>query len=155
MLDWSVKQRNIFAGIILIMVSIGYGYATSGLPDRTLPNTPDPAFLPWINAILLGVLAVLLLWQGIQDVPAGRTGEPDGTTVLPPAIFVGAFFVFILLLPVLGFIGAGIPFFAAIMFLFGERRLIWLLASSVGTTVILFAIFRYGFNIILPRGAIG
>ncbi len=155
MLNWSGNQRKIAAGIVLLIVSAGYGYLTSGLPKRTLPDTPDPAFMPWINAIALCILTLLLIWEGFRDEPAKSTSSSDTASVMPPTVFIAAFFVFILLLPYLGFVLAGMPFFAALMLLFGERRPHWLLAGSVGGPLILFAIFRYGFNIILPRGVMG
>lgn len=155
MLDWSVKHRRIAAGIVLLLISIGYGYLTSELPKRTLPDTPDPAFMPWINTIALGVLALLLLRQGERESSSGGAGGDEPIAVAPPTAFIAAFLVFILLLPYLGFVLSGIPFFAAMMLLFGERRIFRLLAGSVGGPIILFAVFRFGFNIILPRGLIG
>ena len=155
MLNWSGNQRKIAAGIVLLLVSAGYGYLTSGLPKRTLPDTPDPAFMPWINTIALCVLTLLLIWEGTRETPTKPSGGTDAGSASPATLFIAAFFVFILLLPYLGFVLAGMPFFAALMLLFGERRPLWLLAGSIGGPVILFAIFRYGFNIILPRGMIG
>ncbi len=155
MLNWSGNQRKIAAGIVLLLVSVGYGYLTSGLPKRTLPDTPDPAFMPWINTVALGVLTLLLIWEGIREAPAAPSGVSVRGSAKPATLFIAAFFLFILLLPYLGFVFAGMPFFAALMLLFGERRPFWLLAGSIGGPVILFAIFRYGFNIILPRGVMG
>jgi len=51
-----------------------------------------------------------------------------------------------------GFILATAPFFAVMMVLFGERRPIWVGGGAVCTTVLLYALFRYGFGVFLPRG---
>ena len=49
----------------MLAIAVGYGYQTALLPARTLPNTPDPSFFPWINTILLGVLSFALLIQAV------------------------------------------------------------------------------------------
>ena len=149
----SVRQRDIAAAIVFLLLTLGYGFLTARLPIRTLPNTPDPSFMPWIITALLGTLAGYLL---ISRLVAHRTeaGDkiPEPVANSRAGIFLAALFGFIVLLPVLGFIVAGIPFFALTMILFGERRTAWVLLGSIFGPVVLFAIFRHGFSIILPRG---
>ncbi len=146
-----MHRRNIIAAIVLIVVGLGYGYMTVHLPVRTLPNTPDPSFFPWLNTVLLLALSVALLIQGVVR------AKPEG----PSAVGVGAgrawaalslYFVYLLLLPPLGFVLASAPFFAALMALYGERRPVWLAAGAIGVTTLLFVLFRYVFSVLLPRG---
>jgi hypothetical protein len=68
------------------------------------------------------------------------------------AISLALFFVYLLILPSLGFVVASIPFFAALMMLFEERRPVWVASSSIAVTVLLFSAFRYGFGVLLPLG---
>lgn len=147
-----MDKRNGVAAIILIGIGTAYGILTAGLPDRTLPDTPDPAFMPWIVTVLLVGLSLILLVRSFAvSRPAGNDAETAGSNAQPIAFLIGIF-GYIVALPVLGFVLASIPFVAIAMWLFGERRVSWLAIGSFGTPILLFIVFRHGFNIILPRG---
>jgi len=155
MLDWSMKQRNIAAAMVLLLLGMAYGYLAADIPKRTLPDTPDPAFMPWINTILLCTLSLLLLWQAVGMQTTGEVEKHDRATNISAGAFLAAFVAYVVLLPGLGFVLAGIPFFAVVMLLFGERRKVWIFLASVIGPILLFAIFRHGFNVVLPRGILG
>ena len=147
-----MRHRNITAALVLLGVTVGYGYLTSQLPARTLPNTPDPSFFPWINTVLLGVLSIALLVQGVLRMADTGIAARGGGMSRTVGMALGCFLVFLLALPHLGFILAGIPFFAAFMVLYGERRISWLLAGAIGAPIFLYVLFRHGFVVLLPRG---
>ncbi len=154
MFDRPMKQRNIAAAVALLLVAAGYGYMTAGLPERSLPDTPPPAFLPWINTVLLAAMAGLLLLRSL-----GPTSEPvqkqeESRASLPAGAFLVLFVIFIAALPYTGFLLASMPFFGLMMLLFGERNPLKVALGSVGTPLLLFAVFRYGFNVLLPQGAL-
>ena len=58
-------------------------------------------------------------------------------------------------LPKLGFVAANIPLFGGLMYLYGERRLIWIGLGSIIISVFVFLVFRMIFQIILPGGVLG
>ncbi len=147
-----MNQRNVAAAVVLILLSVAYGYLTSDLPKRTLPNTPDPAFMPWINTALLAGLSLLLLAGGLRATHLEPAAAPDPVGNASSGAFLAAFVGYIVVLPVLGFVLSSIPFFAVTMMLFGERRKTWLVLGSTVATILLFALFRHVFNIVLPRG---
>jgi putative tricarboxylic transport membrane protein len=146
-----MKRKNIIAGLVLIFISVGYAYLTTGLPIRTLPDTPNPAFFPWINTGIMLILSVSLLTQGLFYTEAGEQKVDKAATRLT-VISLSFFVIYLLILPSLGFVVASIPFFAAMMLLFEERRPIVVAISSVAVIVLLFCIFRYGFGVFLPLG---
>lgn len=147
-----MNQRNIAAAVMLMLFSIAYGYLTSELPRRTLPNTPDPAFMPWINTALLAGLSLMLLAGGLRAQQSDLADAPNPAGKTRAGVFLAAFVGYIVVLPVLGFVLSSIPFFAVTMMLFGERRKSWLLFGSTVATLLLFALFRHVFGIVLPRG---
>ena len=120
-----MKQKDIVAACVLLVVVIGYGYQTSLLPARTLPNTPDPSFFPWINTILLGVLSFALLIQGIlRPTKKGvMQVELASRTVI---VALGLILLYLVAIPYFGFVLSSVPFFALFMVLHGERRKLWL-----------------------------
>jgi hypothetical protein len=147
-------RRNIIAAVVLLAVGLTYGFLTTGLPLRTLPNTPDPSFFPWINTAVLLALAAALLVQGLfftADDEAESAGIPVRRH-LPVLWVLAAFVAYLVALPPLGFVVATIPFFAILMVAYGERRALWLAAGALGVPILLFVVFRYGFGVLLPRG---
>lgn len=146
-----MARRELVAACILLVVTAAFGWLTMGLPDRALPNTPGPAFFPGLTTIALAVLSVALLVRGL------RAADPEQTTLAAPLtsrswIALGAFVVYLLAMPTLGFLTASVPFFAVLTWLYGERRATVVALTSVGVPVALSLIFRSGFQILLPRG---
>jgi hypothetical protein len=145
-------RRNVIAALVLMCVAAAYGYFTTQLPSRTLPNTPDPAFFPWLNTAVLFALAAILLLQGLADKRTEVEATRWGALQIATSLTLASFVLYLLALPVLGFLLATIPFVAALMLLFGERRPTWLAAGSVGISAFFFVIFSHVFNVFLPRG---
>jgi hypothetical protein len=150
-LRFSMRQKNIIAAVVLIIFALIYGGLTAYLPVRTLPNTPDPSFFPWINTTIILVLSIWLLVRGLRqpiDPPVGDLGNRR----TKPIWAMGVFIIYLLIMPSLGFVLATIPFFAVMMVLYGERRARWIGGGALCTTMLLYVLFRHGFGVFLPRG---
>ena len=146
-----MKRRNIAAACVLLAVAVGYGYQTALLPARTLPNTPDPSFFPWINTIMLGVLSFALLIQAVlQPNDEGVMGAQQAS--VPVITALGLILLYVVAMPFLGFVLSSVPFFALFMVLHNERRTLWLLIGAVGIPIFLFNLFKHLFGVPLPRG---
>ncbi|MDH5749240.1 MAG: tripartite tricarboxylate transporter TctB family protein [Rhodospirillales bacterium] len=148
-----MRIRNIIAGLTLTALGLIYGFLTTGLPVRSLPNTPGPSFFPWIITALLLVLSVSLLVQGLrmeETEPSNGKKRP-----IPQALFLCLFIVYLAALPFFGFLFTSIPFFAALIVMYGERRKAWVASFAIGVPVFLLLLFRDGFSIPLPRGSLG
>ena len=145
-------RRNIIAALFLILLSIGYGFLASGLPERPLPNTPGPSFFPWLITIGLFLLSVALLIQGFLPRPVLRGAPPAAAEARKRWIMVAVFGVYVFALPPVGFIGATVPFFAVMSVLYGERRPVWAAAGAIVIPVLLYLLVRDVFSILLPRG---
>ena len=143
--------RNVTAAAVLLAVTVIYAYLTSQLPARTLPNTPDPSFFPWINTVLALVLSGALLYQGLflkQNKHSLEKVTKSSSAYLALAIFL----VFLIALPYLGFILAAVPFVAVFMWFYGEQRKKVLITGALIIPVFLYLLFRHGFGVMLPRG---
>lgn len=148
-----MRNKNVAAALVLIILGVVYGYLTAGLPTRSLPDTPDPSFFPWIITASLLILSVAMLVQGLRA--RGTAPAPD-TAGGPraPTVFLTLFVIYLAVLPVAGFMIASVPFFAALMWLYGERRWGWIGSVSIVLPVILVLVFRNGLQIPLPTGAL-
>ena len=148
-----MRARHMSAGLALFAFGLWYGYQASMLPDRTLPHAPGPAFFPWVLTAALIGLSIALFWMGLRS-PREQLALAPPAAGRSAAVALTLFAAHVIALPWLGFLAAGMPFFAGLMWIGGERRLTWLLAAGAGIPIILFAIFRYGFRITLPSAAL-
>jgi hypothetical protein len=150
-----MARRNVLAGVVLLAIGLGYGVLTAGLPDRSLPGTPGPAFLPWLITAGWLALSTALLIQGLLG---GDKKSKDAIGYCMPAqgwpALVG-FAAYLLLLPTLGFIVASILFFAGLTWLYGERNKLLTSLTATIIPIVLFYLFTAGFQVLLPRGPWG
>ena len=146
-----MRRKNIIAAMVLIVFAAGYGALTAGLPLRTLPNTPDPSFFPWINMAIILILCFCLLFHSLRQ-PKETTPNPDAEERKRIITAMGIFIIYLATMPTLGFIMATAPFFAAMMVLFGERRPVYVGTGTIAVTAALYLLFRHGFGVFLPRG---
>ncbi len=145
-----MPRRDVVAAIVLIALGIAYAHLTSGLPERTLPNTPGPSFFPWLIVASLLALSVAMLARGL------RAGKRAGKKTAPPPWralgMLGWFVAYLAALPVVGFVIASVPFFAGLMVFFGARRWASVAALSVIVPVAVYHLFRGVFQVLLPAG---
>ncbi len=146
-----MRNKNIIAAIVLIAFGVFYGFLTANLPDRSLPNTPSPAFFPWIITAVILVLSVWLLVRGMRQ-PKVESEPIDVAKLKLAAAAMVFFLLYLAVMPILGFVLATLPFFAAMMVLYGEKRPIWIGSGAIGVTAVLYIVFRHGFGVFLPQG---
>jgi len=147
----SITRRDAIAGAILLVIGVVYGLLTASLPNRSLPNTPGPAFFPWLITVGLIVLSVALLVQSVVRGDDSRQATSD-RFASGWLLALTLFFVYLIVLPYAGFLAASVPFFAGLMWLYGERNRLVLALASIAIPVGLFYIFRLVFQILLPAG---
>ena len=148
-----MRQRDALAAVVLLAIGTGYAILTYQLPVRTLKNSTQPSFFPWIIVVCLLILAGALLVQSFQRRSADGQDPPAifSTAVL---VWIGVFGAYLIVLPFLGFFVANIFVFAALMLLYGERSPIKIVLGSMITTPVIFFLFREVFQIRLPAGVL-
>lgn len=144
--------RNIVAAAALLALGIAYGYLAMQLPERIQSNLPGPAFFPYLIAIVLVGLSLALLVQGIR----GRGRAPLALNLREKAPAIAALILFaayLLTLPRLGFLLASIPFAGAMIWLYGGRSWVFVVAGAAGLPLFLSLLFREMLRIPLPHGS--
>ena len=153
-----MRRKNIIAAMVIIVITIIYGLMTLQLPTRSLPDTPGPTFFPWINVVIILFLSVVLLLSSVFSTKnfnlEFKQEETQSNHNLRALLALIGFAVYLVTLPSFGFLFTTIPFFSFLMVMFSEKRPLYILSSSVGLTFLFYFVFRYGFNIFLPAGAL-
>ena len=150
-----MREKNIAAGLAFLAIGLVYGYLTTGLPERTLPNTPGPSFLPWIITVCFLLLGGILLAQGLWTAPGGDAEPPSGPGGGRRRAKIGLLFIggYLIALPYLGFLLATPLVFGGLMHTAGERRPLLIAAFAIAVPVFLYVLFQVLFQILLPTAA--
>ena len=144
---------NRAAAFVLIAFSLGYGYLTSQQPKGDIMGEPGSGLFPWILTISLLLLSGILLVQDLRGTVLPRRFDfkitPGGVRAVTGLILI---FVYLVIIPYIGFLISSILFFGSIMWLNGDRRLFRLLGFSCGISLLLYLFFGELFQIPLPKG---
>mgnify|MGYP001957706291 FL=1 len=150
----SMNKRNFFASIILIVLCGCYAYFTANLETRNIQNTTQPSFFPWIITGCLAILSFSLLLQSLLTTKRQTLKKKPA----PRDLIIIGFLIslaYFLLLPVLGFLGGNILFFAGLSRIYGEKNILKICLFSVIISIFIFYLFRNVFQIQLPIGILG
>jgi hypothetical protein len=151
--DGSMRVVNIILAIVLILFGFFYSYLTMHLPDRNLPNTLGSSFMPWVLAICLFVLSILLLLQSLFKVSAETCdyaiSKKEGTGILFLVVLV---VVYIKTMTFFGFLLITPFFLVALMLTIGARKWKEVILTSTLVTFGIYLFFQKVFQIILPAG---
>jgi len=145
-----MRKKNLISSIAFLVIGICYSYLTFWIPIRTLPNTPGPSFFPWVIAICFFILSFLLL---INNLITKKEEKEEKKEIFEKKVFVLILliFIYILLLPLTGFLFITPFFFAGFMFLASEKRFFYISIFSLSITLFIFYLFKNVFSIYLPN----
>lgn len=155
---------DILSGFVLLGLCAVGAWSIGTLPEPSTHEHLGPGSFPTMILVLLAVCSLILLIKGFRGV--SRTFWPDARTGKKVAVFLGLFYLYILVLITLGdyFANMAEPIFEAngafciSTFLFlvtalpllGRRKIVEVLSVAVLTTGILVGSFGWFFQVILP-----
>lgn len=149
-----MKKADIVLSGLTLLLSLYVFVETAQFPqDQVL--LVGPAFFPRLLAGSMAILALNLLFQALKgkSTKAPTFNAQGGVQRLLLTLLV--LVIYIVLLPKLGFIVAGVLFLLVLMFLFGLRKYLIILFSSIAVTVAVYFTFHNLLNIALPVGLLG
>ena len=136
-----------------MLLSIFFFAMTFTFPEITIALSPT--VFPRFVTVCLIVLSSLLLIQGIRkqrkQQPAKRREKIERPYLLRFILLAAAGFLYTRLIRYTGYVVATPPFIAAAMLVFAEKKWYRIILISVGTTAVLYLVFRMVFRVPLPR----
>ncbi|WP_420230950.1 tripartite tricarboxylate transporter TctB family protein [Pseudomonas sp. ABY48] len=151
----SYKRNELIAGVAMLGAGVAYLVLTLNLPRR---GFVDAAFVPWVLAVALCLLGALQLWawRKLPDKspePAEKPESIDYPTVFKSLALV---LLFTALLETVGFVIMTVLYLYAqfIVLTPTEQKVKHLQYAliAVVSSVLIFYIFRHGFDLLLPVG---
>ncbi len=151
-----MRRAHIIIGILLLSFALFYAYLAWDLPDRNLPNTLGPDVMPYVFAVFLALLALILIVQTVGGKEKGKTA-PENLPGIEPRqgvgvlLLIGLFALYIGLMSYAGFLLVT-PFIVAfLMYLTGSRKKGEIIIASIGVTAFIYVLFHYLFQVPLPE----
>jgi putative tricarboxylic transport membrane protein len=148
-------RRDAAVGAALALLSVGLLWQTREIPHPPLVPI-GPAFYPRVVLTLFLVLSLLLMVSGLRAPRAEPAPPLLGRTRLVPASFA-LFGLYVLAMPVLGYLLSTALFTIAMQWLLGRRgrqHLVGVLAVGIGTAVGTWLVFERYLYVLLPRGVL-
>lgn len=163
-------HRDIVSGAFLLLLAVGLHLAARAIPAK-FPIGVDSGFFPEVVSAALGLFALVILVQGFRS--RTRNGQVSAEETEVPqeddrVSFVRAGGVLALIalygagLAAVGFLPATLVFLTLLIYLLappeanhpGARRLTVSVAVSLPATLVVYAAFTYGFEVLLPSGGV-
>jgi putative tricarboxylic transport membrane protein len=157
-----ILRKEITSSFIFILLGAGYLVYNTKNPLDTL-NNPGPGLFPLILGVMLTLLAI---YQMIQALQKNRVKEYQGK-VQPqsvqgalqswknesgPLILAGAFAIYIILIPWMGFFISNFLFVVICSRLMGARDWKRPLFLAIGIDLFCYLLFEIWLKLSLPRG---
>lgn len=144
-----IRRDNVVIGVVLLATDAGYIWMITKLPTRNLANTLGIDFMPWLYAILLGALSLMLIVNSLLGLQDGcETGPQVAAVHVRGIVLVFAIFVvYIFLIDRVGFLLVTPLMAGSLMYIEGNRKIRSIGITAVGITVGVFVVFRYVFGV--------
>ena len=151
----SYKRNELIAGLAMLGAGVAYLVLTMNLPRR---GTIDAAFVPWVLAVSLCLLGALQLWmwRKLPDKSVEPAEKPEAIDY--PTVFktLALVLLYTALMEPVGFVITTVLYLYAqfIVLTPGEQKVKHLQYAliAVVSAVLIFYIFRHGFDLLLPVG---
>lgn len=149
------KRLEFFLGLIMLMVGLGYLWATTNIPRKH--DGIDASFVPYILGSLCSFLGVLQLLAAARLQAASAKGASDSAadyaTVWKTLALIVAY---VALLSWVGFPIMTVAYLIAQFYVLtpADQKPRWVLYATVAvvSSAVVYLLFRHAFDLILPLG---
>lgn len=163
------KYSDVYAGGFLLVLSIVMFISTFSIQALT-DSRVGADFMPKIIAVLIAILSIFIIVNGFrrkdeivrdeQEVSSleNEVESKNDKSYLLVIISVALMFIYLFLIPILGFLISTTAFLLIQMLLFSEwkaKNIILYLIISIITSTLIYYLFRNVFYVMLPSGILG
>lgn len=158
--------RDLRSGIVIVACSLlAYFWLIPSQIRIRRVVSQGPDFLPKLLVIIIGACGVIMVVKSIYSLHKqgklsmqtimGSSPLNSIKTFLPQIIFLVACALYMILMPLIGFITSSILVLTFLLYFFGNTRIMKNLLTSVIYVIVIFLLFTYVFRIKFPMGPFG
>lgn len=161
-------KSNIVLGVITILFSVFFLIYTLQIPEARSSSIIGPAGWPTIILTFMLIMGILQIVKSVRETKKVTNKSEEDTSLneeLPQVegkdnekvsgshwYVLAAIALYILLLPIVGFLVVTPILFLFLAWLFGMRKKIHLISTTLVSYIIFILLFIYALNIPFPRG---
>ena len=149
-----MRTVDIVSAIVMLALSAAVFFGTLGL-DYWAEFAPGSAFAPVWVAVAGAVLGALLLVSALKRTDDEPHGFPDRTGMFRVVSVAAALWAFVVVVPLLGFIGTGALFSLLLLLVIERRPLVPSLLTTAVVIGLVYGVFVAWLGISLPQGVLG
>lgn len=153
-----IKKKELTVGAFFLVVGMGYLYLTSQLEHKTF-GVVDATFIPYVLAFSMCLLGVVQLWHAYQLSGSEQANTRDTSDYLTVWKTLGLIVAYAAFMNTVGFpIMTVVYLFVQFIVLTpANKKPNYSLYGTIAvlTSVIVYMIFRHGFDLVLPVGLLG
>ena len=141
-------SNDVFVGVFLTIVGFIFLMQAIKFPGKSV-------YFPTFVLLLLFILSIGLIGVGIYKTLMVRRGKKDlknPEMKIKPFLVLGSIFVYIFCIDKIGFFVSSAIYLPCGMLLFGQRRPLLIIFSTIGLLVFIFWIFVIQMHIYMPKG---
>ncbi|MCJ7596203.1 MAG: tripartite tricarboxylate transporter TctB family protein [Desulfobacterales bacterium] len=148
-------MKELLVSIVIILACIFFYVLTIGIPTIAGFERMTPSFWPRFNLIGIVILSAVIILRSLlkpkEKEPAAKKDRAKGG-MRGLLICAGILFLFILLMPYLGFLITAFLSTSALMFALGERKKRTIFLSSFILVALIYLVFGKLMYVPMPRG---
>ena len=158
MLSKYSKYKDTIIGIVVILLTAAYYYASLSIEDRGFTGSVTSASIPQWLCYGMWILSAALIIKNQRNVKKGETKSEGKKKTRNRKAFViacVAILLYVILIPTLGFCPSTVLFLMLMFYALSteeERNYPLFLVISIATALITYLIFRNYLNLMLPKG---
>jgi hypothetical protein len=151
-LGTALKKYDYILSIIFLLFAAGIFYGTKDYSYMS-GDTYGAGVWPRFISVLMTILSLILLCRAIFAKYAAAEEPIKFSSGAMRRVFIimGVIILFTVLNKIAGFFVASFLFVGGVMFVMDERRILWLLSTSVSVTLAVYFIFEFLLKMYLPR----
>lgn len=147
-----MKRADIGTGIGLIAFSAWIFLYADQYRKGTVVYIYGPNFFPQVLSIMMCICGVILIVRAMRGEVLLQTDRIDAKGFVRMCIAIGMCIGYLFLMQLIGFAMGTSVFLFGLMTFLRQKGLIKRILSSIGASLIVWAIFRYFLKIPLPTG---
>ena len=147
------SKKDFYAGLVLLVV-VAIFIQETGKVEYVQHGDLGPRFFPYLMSGFIGLLSLVLVWNSLSF-----GGQHERATQKPlrvtkeQLVFIGLFFVYVLAMPLLGYVPSTLLYLASSMIYLGKkspRRYALYTLIAVAVTAAVYFIFVHLMMLFLP-----
>lgn len=146
--------RDTILGVAAVAIAAGYWTAAGEIQQSLLSDAVGADGVPRVLAVAMGATGLVLALRGAMRPTAGTEDDLPASAHLRAAGLLAILALYVVLLPLLGYVLAIAGLIVAVGAYAGAPRGVAMIATGIGGAAVFWAMFAWLLGVSMPTGAL-